>query len=230
MSWFTRRKPRGQKPTSLLLETGPRPSPGIQELCRILASAEEPAVLDLGSSSTENVTFLSRFSEKVTLHDLYRSASGEAGARSQVFHFDDSVAEHLPEGAGLFDAVLLWDLLHYFGRESFELFSVRLAELCRPGALVYAIASNHAKLPQTPIHFKILGEDSLHYEVPPGERASGVQLTTREVERRMALFEPLRLFQLRNGLQEFLFRYPPPKEEPKGGPITPQNPPPDAWR
>ena len=235
MSWFTRRKPRGQKPSSLLLENGPRPSPGLEALCRFLASSEEPAVLDLGSSSSENVTFLSRFSEKVTVDDLYRSASGEAGARSQAFRFDESIAEHLPEGEGKFDVVLLWDLLHYFERESFELFSVRLAELCRPEAQIYAIASNHAELPQAPIHFKILSEDTLHYEVPPGERSS-VQLTTREVERRMALFQPLRLFQLRNGMQEFLFRYSPPKapkaEAPKieASKAKPKESSPDAWR
>jgi len=206
MSWFTR-KPKGTQPASLKLETGPRPSRGIELLCEMVAGQKLHAVLDLGASSTENVRFLAHFSDDVFIHDLFRSASGEAGARSTVFHFDPSVADLLPEGKANYDLVFLWDLMQFFDRASFEPFNRRLAELCRPGALVFLLAANHAPQPLTPIHFKILDEKTLDYTIPPGEFGESPRLTTREVEHRMSLFKPIRLFQLRNGMQEFLFRY-----------------------
>ena len=216
--WFTRRKPKGASPTSLELETGPRPSPGFELVMKMLSSLESPAVLDLGNSSTENVRFLSEHAADVTLHDLFRTANGETGQRSTPFRFDLSVADLLPEGDRIFDLILLWDLIHYFDRETFELFGLRLSELCRPGALVFLLAANHAPLPWQPIHFRIEEVDTLHYMVPPGDLAESPRLSTREVESRMNFFSPLRLFQLRNGLQEFLFRY---EAEENGGGTSP---------
>ena len=208
MSWFTR-KPQGTQPASLKLETGPRPSRGIELLCNMVAEQKLHGVLDLGASSTENATFLARFSEDVFIHDLFRSASGEAGARSKVFAFDPSASDLLPEGKAKYDLVFLWDLMQFFDRASFEPFNRRLAELCRPGALIFLLAANHAPQPLTPIQFKILDENTLEYNVPSGELGESARLTTREVEHRMSLFRPIRLFQLRNGMQEFIFRYEP---------------------
>lgn len=210
MNWFSR-KPKGAQPASAKLETGPRPSPGLELLCASLAGQKLQAVLDLGASSTENASFLGRFSDDVFIDDLFRGASGEVGARSSAFRFDSKAADLLPEGQEIYDLVLLWDLLQYFDRTTFAPFVQRLAELCRPGAHIFLLAANHAPQPFTPIHFRIVDEQTLEYTVPPGDFDESPRLTTREVERRMGLFKPLRLFQLRNGLQEFLFRY-----EPKG--------------
>jgi SAM-dependent methyltransferase len=175
----------------------------------MLAEQKLHGVLDLGASSTENARFLARFSKDVFIHDLFRSARGEAGARSTAFNFDSSAADLLPEGMAKFDLIFLWDLLQFFDRASFQPFSQRLTELCRPGCLVFLLAANHAPQPLTPIHFKILDEKTLDYTVPPGELGESPRLTTREVERRMDLYKPIRLFQLRNGMQEFIFRYEP---------------------
>jgi hypothetical protein len=64
-----------------------------------------------------------------------------------------------------------------------------------------------APIPLTPIRFKIHDRETLDYLVASGERVAAPQLRTRDVETFLQQFEPEQLFQLRNGLQEFLFRF-----------------------
>ena len=69
------------------------------------------------------------------------------------------------------------------------------------------MASAAATIPPRPLRFRIVDREHLHYEVPDEARLPAPGFTVREVEKLMTGFEPVRFFQLRNGLQEFLFRY-----------------------
>lgn len=222
MSWFFgRRKPQGIQPSSLDLEDGAHPSPGLELLWAYLGKNPPRAILDLGASSTENVRFLSKFTDNISIADLFRGTRAEPGTRASAFAFGAKDLGSLPETENTFDVVFLWDLLHYFDRQTFAAVEERLAAVCRPRAVVYLLAANHAKVPLTPIRFKLEGPESLHYTVPVGERTRQARLVTREVEIRLARFEPWRLFQLRNGLQEFLFRYEPPEVPKAAEPPSP---------
>ncbi len=215
MGWFFgRRKPQGIQPSSLELEDGSHPSPGLEVLWATLRRSPPRAILDLGASSTENLRFLSTFTDNLAIIDLFRGAREADGARASVFSFDSEIMDSLPAGGEKFDVVLLWDLLHYFDRSTFHRFEERLVTLCHPRTLVHLLAANHAEVPLTPMRFKLEEQDSLCYSVPVGERAPGARLTTREVEIRLSRFDPWRMFQLRNGLQEFLFRLEPGDDQP----------------
>ena len=165
------------------------------------------AILDLGSSSTETVRYLSGFCTNLSILDLFQSASSQSGARSTIFRFSDSICNTLPDGGDGFDAVLIWDLLHYFDRPTLDPFIRRLARCCKPDALVYLMASAIAPIPLTPIRFRIHDRQSLLYQMASETRAESPQLRAGDVERIMKGFRPMRLYQLRNGLQEFLFRF-----------------------
>ena len=102
---------------------------------------------------------------------------------------------------------MIWDLLHYFEPALQERCVARLAALCHPDALVLLVASANTPIPTTPIHFKIRDQETLEYGIATEARAPSPQLRTRDIELIMAGFQPVRLFQLRNGLQEFVFRY-----------------------
>lgn len=211
MSWFLgRSKPKSDKAEGIGLPgiaTGLHRSPGLALFVAELANRPPRAILDLGSSSTETVGFLSRFCDNISIQDLFQSARAQSGTRSTVFRFGDDITSALPTEGGKFDAVLIWDLLHYFDRSRIGAFVDLLAARCHDDALVYLMASAISPIPLTPIHFKIDREDMLFYQVASKERAESPQLRTRDVEQIMAAFRPLRLFQLRNGLQEFLFRF-----------------------
>ncbi len=207
MSWFSRRKSSPKAPGPGRLETGVHRSPGLDRLCSELDRRRPEAILDLGASSTENVRFLSRFTANLCIQDIFHGVCDESGLRSEVFRFGDSESLELPAAGERFDVVLMWDLIHYFKPEDLRLFIARLAGYCQPDALVLLIASSVASIPLVPIKFRIESVDSLHYTVPEGERIAPTGFNTRQVEGVMQGFEPVRFIQLRNGLQEFLFRY-----------------------
>ena len=210
MSWFSRRQPKAPKPAGLAppgLATGLHRSPGLGILSAELEKRPPRAILDLGASSTETVRFLSRFCDNIHVQDLFHSSETRSGVRSTIFRFDDEALEALSEAQEAFDVVLIWDLLHYFERPRLASFVARLAAGCRDDALVFLLASAIAPIPLTPIRFKIHDRETLHYQLPSDDRVASPMLRTRDVEQIMEGFTPLRLFQLRNGLQEFLFRY-----------------------
>lgn len=205
MSWFSRRKPRGEFPGEVGVTAGSHRSPGVAALSEELAKRRIESILDLGGSHNENLAYLGQYCGNIVIHDVV-GASGEASApRASLFQIDAG-ALALPADTR-FDVLLLWDLLHYVERSQVEPFVARLGGLARPDALVLLLAAGSTPIPLTPIRFKIRDRDHLHYEVTSERRGPAPRFTPRQVERLMDGFRPVRFFQLRNGLQEFLFRY-----------------------
>jgi len=92
---------------------------------------------------------------------------------------------------------------------------------------VLILAASSAPIPPLPVHFKIEDRDRLFY-ASSGERSVTIPgFTPRGIEMLMRGFSPLRAFQLRNGVQEFLFRCDaePPREEPPAPPVSGYQPP-----
>lgn len=212
MSWFSRRKPQGEFPPEVGVTDGAHRSPGVAALSEEMSKRRVESILDLGGSHNENLAYLGQYCGNIVIHDVM-GASGEPSAapRASLFQVDEKALALAAQTR--FDVVLLWDLLHYVERSQVEPFVARLGELARPEALVLLLASGSTPIPLTPIRFKIRDSDHLHYEVTTDRRGPAPRFTPRQVERMMNGFRPLRFFQLRNGLQEFLFRYEPPVEK-----------------
>lgn len=204
MKWWFSRSPARRPSEAGQIHAGPERSPGFELLCQRIATKSPNAILDLGPSSTENLEFLATLCDNVMVQDLFHSAGEQGGQRSTVFHFDDAHKVPLPSKRK-FDVVLMWDLLHYFEASERAPFVKRLARICQEGALVLVMGSAIAPIPRTPIHFKIEAKNRLNYVIDSEEWADSPGLNTRTVESAMKGFAPMRLFQLRNGLQEFLF-------------------------
>lgn len=216
MSWFWHRKPaardsRGEASPgseSRGLVSGLHRSPALAVLAAELARHPPRSILDLGTSSTENVRFLSRHCDQISIQDLFQSTdNARSGSRSTIFRFEENIVCSLPAEEEKFDLLLLWDLLHYFERSHIPRLIAELTLRCRPDALVYLLASTVAPIPLTPIRFKIHDGETLDYFVAAGARAAPPRLRTRDIEIFLSGFEPEHLFQLRNGLQEFVFRF-----------------------
>ncbi len=222
MAWFfSRRKPRGETAGPIGLVTGSYPSPGLAALCNELDRRRVGQILDLGSSSTANIDFFHRYCDHVTIQDVARSSGIDVSKpRSTPISFDDPDAIPLPE-EDCFDVVLLWDVLHYVERSRHQRFIARLRGLSRQGALYYFLASANAPMPAVPVQFKIEARDRLHYGVAGERLFPAPRFTVRGIEQLMHDFEPLGLFQLRNGVQEFLFQFRGAKPEVKVKRVTP---------
>ncbi len=208
MSWFSRHRRRRETLGPAPISSGPHNSPGLATLVGELDKRPPRAILDLGPSSTENVEFLSAYGGKVLIQDLFRSSGAQPGSRTSAYRFEDLDQLPIPgSDDGPFDVLLVWDLLHYFERPQCAELMAQLAGLCAPGALVMVMASAIAPIPATPIQFKIDRADRLLYTLHDDSKVDPPNLRTRDVELLMADFRPLRSFQLRNGLQEFVFTY-----------------------
>lgn len=204
MSWFGGKSRARAGDEAGKIVDGIHPSPGFGLLVQTLRRHRPSSILDLGPTSTESLQFLSRLADEVDVCDLFQDASHH-GRRSDAFRFDPDQVE-LPQRR--FDVILVWDLLHYFAPTDLRTFGRKLANLAEDQALVLVTASNMAAIPATPIHFKILTEDRLRYVLPEGPKLPSPGLYTRRVEQALVEFEPIRSFQLRNGIQEMLFRLP----------------------
>lgn len=204
MSWFGPKKRFQRGAEAGQIADGIHASPGLELLVHSVRRRRPRAVLDLGPTSTESLQFLSRLADQVDVCDLFQDASLR-GRRAEAFRFDPDELD-LPDRR--FDVILAWDLLHYFAPPDRRLFGRRLADLAADQGLVLVVASNIAAIPPTPIHFKILTEDRLSYVLPEGSKIPSPGLHTRPVEQALAEFEPVRNFQLRNGMQELVFRHP----------------------
>lgn len=208
MSWFSRRGRRREPPGPTAIASGPHNSPGLATLIGELEKRSPPAILDLGPSSTENVEFLSAYGGKVLIQDLFRSSGAQPGSRTTAYRFEELSELPIPgPDDGPFDTVLIWDLLHYFDRGQAAELLAQLVPLCAPGALVLVMASAIAPIPATPIQFKIDTADRLLYTLHDDSMVDPPNLRTRDIELLMRDFRPLRSFQLRNGLQEFVFTF-----------------------
>lgn len=204
MSWFGRRKRFRRGAEAGQIDDGIHASPGLELLVQSMRRHVPDAVLDLGPTSTESLQFLSKMAGEVDVCDLFQDAS-HRGRRADVFRFDPNQLD-LPDRR--FDVVLAWDLLHYFAPLDQRAFGARLADIVADHGLLMVVASNIAAIPPTPIHFKILTEDRLRYCLPEGAKIPSPGLQTRPVEKALADFEPVRNFQLRNGMQELVFQRP----------------------
>ncbi len=207
MSWFSRRKPQGDYPQAVGVTSGVHRSPGMAVLSEELAKRRVETILDLGTSLNENLEYLSRFCENISIRDLVGAGGGPEHEVPRATLFQIDVESPALEVDARFDVVLLWDLLHYVPRKQSERFVARLAEMCHAETLVLLMASGSTPIPLTPIRLKIRDRDHLTYEVTGERRSPAPHFTPREVEQTMKGFRPVRFFQLRNGLQEFLFRY-----------------------
>ena len=215
MNWFSSRKPAKGAREQMDLSTGEHRSPGLAVLVAELEKKRAETILDLGVSSTENLRFLSRYADEVSLVDLARDGhSGEVvkaraeAAKPAAWVMPQEAIRELPAGGDArFDAVLIWDLLCYLRREDFGPFFDRILRHCRPGAILWLIASDRTPIPPTPIRFRIEGPETLFYKVDEAPRVDPPRLSAGGLERLLEDCETLRLFQLRNGLQEMLFRF-----------------------
>jgi hypothetical protein len=217
VAWFFSRRPQRQKRRAGRPYSDSHRSPGLALLFELLDRRPARAILDLGPSSTESLNFLSGQCQSLVIQDAFHS-SAKSGQRSEVFCFESAASVSLPptvaEGGEPFDVVLLWDLLHYLPKEERKAFVRRVEKRLAANALALLVTATVAPIPPSPIHFKVLARERVDYHFDDDLLLPGHGLPTREVETTLASFEPLRLFQLRNGYQEVLFRWQGQPEEP----------------
>lgn len=157
--------------------------------------------LDLGVISAEKLKLLAPFSQRVAFDNFPGCLTELLTAESSPSADALCAALRVP---GPFDLVLLWDFLDYIERGALKPFLRRIAEYCRPGALVYFMVSQTRFVAPTPAVLDVRTPDQIVFRNEPWTRTSS-RHPPQVIKDMMPGFEIRKLFLLKNGVQEHLF-------------------------
>lgn len=207
MGWWSKRLAKKSGEVVANTEQETHASPAFEALSNWLDTIPEPRVLDLGSASGANLDYFAELSARLQVVDLFHGVEeypGGPGRREQAA--DQMFRELLPTtAAGVYHAILVWDLFNYLSRRQMRALGDRLAELSHPGTRALAMVSNLPRIPDTAPSFRIVDRSSLAYATGSERSRSNPRWPPGEVQKAMGAFEVERSFLLRHGIQEFLF-------------------------
>ncbi|MEE8279039.1 MAG: class I SAM-dependent methyltransferase [Thermoanaerobaculia bacterium] len=171
-----------------------------------LQRQERPRVLDLGRAIGANVSFLTHYSCKLFIADLFQTLRGHRdGLDWDAMVLDRTLAEHLPyRDQSCFDLIFAWDLLNYLDRQELEVLGRHLSRLCKRSGLLFAMLSTRKQIPDRPTDFRILDLETLAYDNPSKMRRPCPLYKEPDLARLMSDFEVETSFLLRNGMQEYV--------------------------
>ena len=182
---------------------------GLGVLYHHIGRRRDCCVLDLGRGFGANVEFLSQFSSKIFIEDLYQTLTSIgkpfAGADRVYCPVYNYLLPYHEDTR--FDLVLLWNLLDYLDRDDIGRLAAHIARFCRPGTLIYALISTRQKIPGTPTDFKILDKDNLLYQYTTSAQRDCPRYRQVGLLELLRGFGVKRSFLLRNGMQEYLFEF-----------------------
>src|SRR5438270_2366055 len=144
-----------------------RRSSGMAEISRLLNSEDPLCVLDLGSTSANNIRFLTAKGHKNYSEDLLQASLDPAiHVKNDLGKLvpDDKkfLEENLSYQPGLFDVVLCWNLPDYMEESLVKPTIDRLWSVMKPGAVLLVFFHTRDAGPDAPCYrYHITGTDML---------------------------------------------------------------------
>jgi SAM-dependent methyltransferase len=198
-----------------------RRSSGMGEISRLLNSQEGLCVLDMGSTSANNIRFLTGRGHKSYSEDLLRSSLDPAlriqdVAGNSVLDSKKFLNENLVYANALFDVVLCWNLPDYMEESLVKPTIDRLWSLMKPGGYLLAFFHTREAGPDSTCYrYHVTGTDMLEMQevkfAPPGRPASEKQsprlqrvFNNRHIENLFRDFASIKFFLARDAIREVL--------------------------
>jgi len=148
-------------------------------------------VLDLGSASSDSISFLSSRNTRLCIVDLELPADNLS---HQLASFDED---------DLFDGVLCWDMPNYFDHQQTAFFGKWLNDHTKPGAALHLLLATRTPYHSLPTTFGIINETELRY-TQNGLPERNDLINGGKLKSLWPDFEFNRSFLLQNGNQEFI--------------------------
>jgi SAM-dependent methyltransferase len=198
-----------------------RRSSGIGEVSRLLNSQEGLCVLDMGSTSANNIRFFTGKGHKNYSEDLLRSSLDPAlriedGNGNSVIDTKKFLEENLQYPNGQFDVVLCWNLPDYMEEGLVKPTIDRLWSIMKPGGFLLAFFHTREAGPDSTCYrYHVNGTDILEMQevkfALPGRPASEKQsprlqrvFNNRHVENLFRDFASIKFFLARDAIREVL--------------------------
>ena len=186
-----------------------RRSTGFTEFTRTLAGFKDLSVLDLGPTSSANISFLTQYGGRVYNEDILRAAreavatlkTGEGAENLDPKKF---FAENLDHPDHRFDAILCWDIPDYLHEVLVKPMVERISKIPRPGGILLAFFHTKDAGPDFPYcRYHIAQGDVLELEPVPGFRLQRI-FNNRHIENLFKDFSSLKFFLARDNIREVL--------------------------
>ena len=211
MRWFGGSAQAQAKPatkTSTAQRTGRR-STGFAEFTRSLKGCREPSVLDLGTTSSANISFLTGFGGRVYNEDILRGSldpdfaarqpDGTATLDAQKFF-----SENLNYPEGQFDAILCWDTPDYLHEALVKPMVERIHKILKPGGILLAFFHTKDAGPDSPYcRYHIVNGEVLDLEPRSDFRLQRI-FNNRHIENLFKDFASKKFFLARDNIREVL--------------------------
>jgi SAM-dependent methyltransferase len=198
-----------------------RRSSGMGEISRLLNSQEGLCVLDLGSTSANNIRFLTGKGHKNYSEDLLRSSLDPAlrmqdSTGNSVIDSKKFLDENLVYVNAQFDVVLCWNLPDYMEESLVKPTIDRLWSVMKPGGFLLAFFHTRDAGPDSTCYrFHITGTDLLEMQevkfAAPGRPGGDKQsprlqrvFNNRHIENLFRDFGSIKFFLARDNIREVL--------------------------
>jgi hypothetical protein len=180
---------------------------GLKALLDSLKGDRKYRILDLGPAIGSNIEFLTPYSSKIRVADLYTTLqAGGFFAHGEGRLSEASISGILPiMSEERFDILLSWDLINYFNPEELKVLIRYLTRFCAPGGYFFAMSSTAKEMPALPTVFKILDDQTLLYSAASPEMRLCPRYAPRDLTLLMSDYRINNSYILRNGMQEYVF-------------------------
>jgi hypothetical protein len=172
-------------------------------------------ILDLGSTSSANISYLTDLGHRLYTEDVLKASQdpelttrGEAG--ESVLNLNRFLAENLTYEGPLFDAVLCWDVADYLPEPMVKPMIDRICSLMKPGGLLLAFFHTRDAGPEAPHYrYHLAGNDVLDLQPTSGKSGGpGFRLqrvfNNRHIENLFHDYASIKFFLARDHVREVL--------------------------
>lgn len=186
-----------------------RRSTGFTEFTRTLASFKDLSVLDLGPTSSANISFLTQYGGRVYNEDILRAAREavaalKPGEDTETLDPKKFFAENLDHPEHRFDAILCWDTPEYLHEALVKPMVERISKILRPKGVLLAFFHTKDAGPDFPCcRYHIAQGDVLELEPVPDFRLQRI-FNNRHIENLFKDFSSLKFFLARDNVREVL--------------------------
>jgi 2-polyprenyl-3-methyl-5-hydroxy-6-metoxy-1,4-benzoquinol methylase len=193
------------------LTTTTRPSRGIEEFFNCIRDQSGLTILDLGTASQQNVSFITNLGHRLYAEDFLQLlkesfGSDDLAAQSNSGSIDYFLRQALDYPEGHFDGVLVWDVLEYLAPALLAAVVERLLKIVRPKGYMLAFFHSDDKLESVPFYtFRIHDMNTL--QVAQSRMRKPAQLfNNRSLERLFGRAESVKFFLTRDRLREVIVK------------------------
>lgn len=186
-----------------------RRSTGFNEFIKAISREQGLKVLDLGSTSPANITFMTGLGHRFHQGDALRLANdksllvpnGEGGTTVDVERF---LRENLDFAREDFDAVMLWDLADFLPANLVSPVIERIHYIMKPTGIMLAFFHTKDAGPDAPFYrYNIVAKDTLELQPVRGFRLQRVY-QNRQVENLFRDYASIKFFLGRDNIREML--------------------------